>query len=207
MGKGLRFEFLLPAPLPFAKFEKISHPLLEVGLIDIDSCEHVGPDGGRYGEGFASQTNGYHFAPFGHGGRSQYGSTVFRINLEHQVLVDPYGFQGENVGGNVGPVFNCSQEFATETGLLGFGLRFRVGCRLGIGHRDRNRLGGWFGRGLGKGVGFGLGRGLDDLGLLPAGFVLVGSAVLLRFFAGGKEKNRQAKERIQYSHRKRSKKS
>ena len=44
MGKGLRLEFLLPAPLPFAKLEKISHALLEVGLIDIDRCEHIGSD-------------------------------------------------------------------------------------------------------------------------------------------------------------------
>ena len=51
------------------------------------------------------------------------------------------------------------------------------------------------------------GSGLYGFCLFPTGFVLVEIAVLIGLFAGRKEKKRQAKERIQYSHRKRSRKS
>ena len=107
------------------------------------------------------------------------------------------------MGGNVGPIFNCSQEFATETGLQWFWLRLGIGCRIGRRYWQWYRLGWWW---WWLWRWFGLGR-FYDFGLFPTGFVLVGIAVLIGLFAGRKEKKRQAKERNQYSHRIKPRKS
>ena len=74
-------KLLLPSALPFAKFEKVGHALLEVGLINVYLGEHSGSEGGGDGQGGPLQSDGYHFASFGHE-RGSHFLSAFGINLE-----------------------------------------------------------------------------------------------------------------------------